>query len=79
MAKRLFKINANPVIYALEVSGHGSRLKRDGALMTKDDALEQAKDWESFADTIGGTSRVTNIFTGQVVYHYGQEFPESTT
>lgn len=54
--------------YALYVSGHGSGFRRDGGLMTRKAALQEADRWEGIADTIGGRSQVKNVLTGNTIY-----------
>lgn len=75
--KRVFFTKKNPVIYALDASAHGLGFVRDQKLYTKANALDEARRWESIADTVGGVARVVNTITQQLVYSYGKEFAES--
>ena len=54
--------------YALYVSGHGSKYRRESELLTKRRALLEADRWEGDACTIGGRSMAANIFTGRIIY-----------
>ena len=58
--------------YVLYASGHGSRYRRDGGLMTRTKALHEANRWRRIADTIGGQALVQNIFTKRIYDESGR-------
>lgn len=59
--------------YAVQATAHGSDWTFDGEpgnppLLSKEEAIKQAKRWFGIADTVGGTARVIHFPTMKVVW-----------
>jgi len=56
--------------YVVEATGHGSGFVREqpSKVQAFAEAKREADRWTRLADTIGGTARVVDVLTNEVVY-----------